>query len=243
MKYSALIIIAIVGGLTAASSSEAIAQTPWDYRPVVIDGGFTDDSNAHRISEPEKGHIGYHRARASAPALWFRLEADYGDRLELRLGVPALERYRMLRPAVAVLGQGLPPVAETVPFTIPEGFGGHIYHSADLDIEQHTDNYYGVVSLRFETIEHVLNHAGRVYLVGYIPESGQPELQDASQEGKFWMTVGHKVNFRMRDLLTTYRRTREIRAFFEDATTESWIYQNSIMVLVITAIAIMLTVS
>ncbi|HDP35241.1 MAG TPA: hypothetical protein ENN29_09055 [Candidatus Hydrogenedentes bacterium] len=237
------VVCAVLCGI-AAITGTAVADTPWDYRPVVINGVFTDARTAHIIAEPDKGHIGYHQARDAAPALWFRFEGNYGDRVRLRMGVPALDRYRLLRPAIAVLGQGLPPIDETIPFAMPEGdFGGVVYHAADLDIERYEDKYTGAVSWRFETIEHILESTGRVYVVGFIPMPRDPETEATFEEGKFWMTMGHKVNFRLRDLAGTYARTARIRNFFEDAVTNSNLYRNGVMGLIISVITLMIAVS
>ncbi len=229
---------------TAILGTNADAATPWDYRPVAIDGGFTDARTAHQIEEPDKGHIGYHHAREEAPALWFRFDGAYGDRITVRLGVPALDRYRQLRPAVAVLGQDLPPITEMVPFEIPEGYGGMVYHAADLNVAQHEENYTGTISWRFENIEHVLRASGRIYLVGFIPIPQEPDANNANTtlDGKFWMGLGHRTNFQLSDLLHTYRRTARIRTFFEDAVTQSNLYRNGIMGLLIALISIMIAV-
>ncbi|MCK5862958.1 MAG: hypothetical protein KAH38_10755 [Candidatus Hydrogenedentes bacterium] len=220
----------------------AAAATPWDYLPVVIDGEFTEARTAHIIEAPEKGHIGYHQARESADALWFRFEGTYGDRVELQMGIPALDRYRLLRPAVAILGQNLPPIDETVPFEVPEGFGGVVYHTAVLDMERYEDKYTGTISWRFENIEHILESTGRVYMVGFIPLPENSEEEPVFEEGKFWMSMGHEVNFQLRDLLRTYSNTSKIRKFYEEATMESNIYRNGLVGLFISVIAIMIAV-
>ncbi len=246
MRQYGLYIAAVVA-LCALSmpAFSASTTTPWDFRPVVIDGDFTEARTAHQIAEPDKGHIGYHHARPEAPALWFRFDGDYGDRITLRLGVPALDRYRLLRPAIAVLGQGLPPIEDMVPFEIPEGYGGKVYHAADLDVARHEENYSGAISWRFETIEHTLNASGRIYLVGFIPIPDDPDANydPEALDGKFWMSVGHRVNFQLRDLARTYRRTAAIRAFFEDAVTQSNLYRTGIMALLIALIAMMIAVA
>ena len=240
-RYIVLIPLCMV--LLAIVAPCADAATPWDYRPVVIDGAFTDARTAHIIEEPEKGHIGYHQAREEAPALWFRFEGAFGDRVELQMGVPALDRYRQLRPAIAILGQDLPPLEEIVPFEVPEGFGGVVYHAAELDTGRYEDNYTGAVSWRFEKIDHILQSAGRVYMVGFIPLPDDPAVQPTFEEGKFWMTMGHEVNFKLRDLLSTYSNTAKIRKFFEEAVTDSTIYRNGIMGLVISLITLMIAIA
>lgn len=239
-KYIAQISVCVA--LFAMLAPCAVAATAWDYKPVVIDGTFRDAQTAHRIEAPEKGHIGYHQARVEAPALWFRFEGAFGDRVELQMGVPALDRYRQLRPAIAILGQDLPPLEEVVPFEVPEGFGGVVYHTAELDIERYEDKFTGAVSWRFEKIDHILQSAGRVYMVGFIPMPQDPAVQPTFEEGKFWMTMGHEVNFKLRDLLRTYSNTAKIRKFFETAVTDSNIYRNGIMGLVISLITLMIAI-
>ncbi len=238
-----ILFIPMCVALLAVASPHISAETAYDYRPVVIDGKFTDARTAYIIETPEKGHIGYHQARKGAAALWFRFEGGFGDRVELQMGVPALDRYRQLRPAIAVLGQDLPPLEETVPFEVPEGFGGVVYHTSELDIERYEDKFTGAISWRFEKINHILQSAGRIYLVGFIPTPENPNTQPVFEEGKFWMAMGHQVNFRLRDLLSTYSNTAKIRKFFEEAVTDSNIYRNGIMGLFISMITLMIAIA
>ena len=73
--------------------------------------------------------------------------------------------------------------------------------------------------------------------------SDDPAVQPTFEEGKFWMTMGHEVNFKLRDLLSTYSNTAKIRKFFEEAVTDSTIYRNGIMGLVISLITLMIAIA
>ncbi len=243
MNLRALLSVMAAGMVGLLFAPAAMAETAYDFRPVVIDGGKTDARTAHFIAEPNKGHIGYHHARTKAPALWFQLDGNFGDTLYLRMGVPTLDRYRLLRPAIAVLGQGMPALPEGLPFDVPEGFGGRIYYTADLDVEHHEDKYAGVVSWRFETIEHVLETSGRTYVVGFVPVSDEDRASGAAVDGKFWMTIGNQANFRLSDLLRTHSRILRVRRFFEDAVTSSQINRNSILGMLIAVLISMIAVA
>lgn len=241
MKLLATLAV-LTAGVVACFAASAHAASPWDYRPVAIDDGPTDARTAYTIANPQKGHIGYHTARAEAPALWFRFEGAYGSRTRIRMGVPALDRYRLLRPAVALLGPGLPPLEEDVPFEIPAGYGGYVYHASDLDMEYHEDTTIGVISWRFAPVEHALTVSGRHYLVGFIP---LPPSEDRAgyPDGKFWMSLGDQTNFALWDIFTIYPQACRVRAFFETATTQSNLFRNTLLFLVLLIASVTLAVA
>lgn len=190
----------------AAISFGAQANSPWVYRTVVVDGGETTQINAHPIADSSKAQIGYHNARPEAPRLWFGFDGNYGDKITVQMGVPVLDRFRLLRPKAALVAPGLPQPEEPLPFPLPYGYGAVIYDTASLDVASRTESFTGTQSWVFETDSFFLPQEGRAYLVGYVPGGGA---------GKFWMTVGTERQFRFADIFTILKRTAQIRAFHE----------------------------
>lgn len=184
----------------------AQANSPWVYRTVVVNGGDTTQINAHPIADSSKAHIGYHNARPEAPQLWFGFDGYYADKITVRMGVPVLDRFRLLRPKAALVAPGLPQPEEPVPFRLPPGYGAVIYDTAMLDVSSRTESFTGTQSWVFESGSFFLPQEGRAYLVGYVPGGGA---------GKFWMTVGTDRQFRFADMFTILKRTAQIRAFHE----------------------------
>jgi len=184
----------------------AVANSPWKYRAVVIDGGTTDLSSAYALGDVEQASIGYHHATTAAPELWFSFAGKYGDKVHVQIGVPQLEPYRLLRPLVAVVGPGMPAPDRPLPFDLPAGYGALLYDTAAQSVDNYTESYTGTKSWRFAAEDIYLPASGPCYIVGFTPNGG---------EGKFWMAVGEKDAFRFSDLFTMNETTRKIRDFFE----------------------------
>jgi hypothetical protein len=200
----------------------AAANSPWFYRAVVIDGGPTDISSAYPLTNIGQASIGYHHATADAPQLWFGFEGKYGDKVHVQIGVPQLERYRLLRPLVAIVGPGMPAPDRPLPFALPAGYGALIYDTAAESMTNYKESFTGTTSWRFAAEDYYLPAAGPAYLVGFTPNG---------EEGKFWMAVGDKRNFVFADLLNINGTTQKIRAFFEVSDTQSVVFWSQLLAL------------
>ncbi|HNY85084.1 MAG TPA: hypothetical protein P5069_04060 [Candidatus Hydrogenedentes bacterium] len=194
-----------VCGLAGAQEEEK-APSPWTHRVVVVNGGATSLTTPHEIADTDAAQIGYHAATETAPALWFAFEGSYQKPLTVRMGVPKIESYRLLRPCMALVAPGLPQPEPPLPFPVPPGYGAIVYDTADQAVSDGRDGFTGTRSWMFaaDTLSPV--SAGRAFLVGYLPEGGA---------GKFWMTVGDETRFRFADLFGVVSKTVEIRRFHE----------------------------
>ncbi len=210
----------ILMALTLSAALPAFANSPWEYRTIVIDGGPTDMSTAYALGNVEQGSIGYHHATATAPQLWFGFDGKYGDKVRVQIGVPQLEQYRLLRPLVAVVGPGMPAPDRPLPFTLPAGYGALIYDTAAQSVENYKESYTGTASWRFSSEDFFLPAAGSSYIVAFTPNG---------VEGKLWMTVGEKTGFRFTDLFTINETTRQIRSFFEISAEQGVIFWSQVL--------------
>jgi len=175
--------------------------------PSLNDGSATGPETAIRWDDPQVSRVVYSELTAATPQVWVTFEVDRPQTLLVQLGVPLIERLREYRPALALLGPGLPAV--TVPFEIPAGLGGLVFESAARQQPQEFYEPFSDTSSWIWVDERVeLPAAGRYYLVGYHP-GGEP--------GKVWVAAGEREVFTLGDLPFLLRILPEIRAFHEAA--------------------------
>jgi len=217
------------------AGTAAFAEAPWHYKVVTVNSGGRTMQSALTIPDANRAAIAYHHARLKSPALWLKVEAEAGEAISLRMGVPMLDRYRQARPSVAVLSPHLPKLAEEVPFTVPESMGGLVLSTRLLDSEQYRDTYTGVLSWRFEEMRFVPPASGTYYIVAYSPieESG------AMPEMKLWLTVGKGSMFRFSDLLEVLPNNIKIQAFFESAVFPGQAFLSSLFMILLTLAGIL----
>lgn len=174
------------------------------HRPVIIDGGPTTFETAHAVPDPEVSYVGYHERSPEAPELWFTFRADAGTALFFQPGVPEIARFMSLRPAIVLLGPGLPAI--DVPFAIPAGYGGHAFPTDVQEPVRFEEAFTGTNSWQFAATRLTAPETGRYYLVGYIPGGG---------DGKFWMALGEREVFGIADILTLPQTLVQVRLFHE----------------------------
>ena len=204
--FFCVLFLSVLACAGAGAMEEEKAPSPWTHHVVVVDGGETSLTAPHEIADTDRAQIGYHSATETAPFLWFAFEGSYQKPVTVRMGVPKLEAYRLLRPCAALVAPGLPQPEPPLPFPIPPGYGALVYNTADQAVTDGRDGFTGTRSWMFaaDTLSPV--SAGRAFLVGYLPEGGA---------GKFWMTVGDETRFRFADLFGVVSKTVEIRRFHE----------------------------
>ena len=224
----------LISAFALLAAWSAAANSPWDYRTVVIDGGATDISTAYKLGDVEQASIGYHHATPEAPQLWFGFDGQYGDKVHVQVGVPQLERYRLLRPLVAIVGPGMPAPDRPLPFSLPAGCGALIYDTAAESVENFTESYTGTTSWRFEAEDFYLRGTGSAYIVAFTPDG---------QEGKFWMAVGEKHSFRFADLFTINETTRKVRAFFEITAQQGIVFWSQVLAIFLALFLVIFAVS
>ncbi len=183
-----------------ASGSSAHA-----HRPTFSDGSAVDADSALEIDDTTVSQVVYHEVTDESPRLWQTFTAEQGGELWVQIGVPVIDRLEGYRPAVAVLGPGLPEV--DLPFDIPNGLGGVIISTEGVDdpevFHEHFTNTRSWI-LAEQTVQ--LADAGRYDLVAYVP-SGEP--------GKLWVSVGTREVFGVGDVFLAREWTVKAREFHE----------------------------
>ena len=112
------------GGILLLLCPLAMTSSALAHRPTFSDGSATDANAALEIKEVDVSQVVYHELTEDAQQLWLTFEADKDYMLWVQIGIPVLDRLRDYRPAVVLLGPGLPEV--DLPFGIPAGLGGKI---------------------------------------------------------------------------------------------------------------------
>lgn len=174
------------------------------HKPVAIDGGATSITNAHEVADPAVSLVGYHQASPNAPELWFTFDADPNTTLTLQLGVPKIDRYAGIRPAMALVGPDL-PVAD-LPFDLPDGYGAVVFRTEGQQPELFYEEFTGTSSWRFEPVHAEVSVQGRYYLVGFVP---------SGENAKFWMALGETESFGLADLISLPGTLVAVRTFHE----------------------------
>ena len=181
------------------------ASGAWAHKPVVINGGPTTAETAYVIEDVDVSQVAYHEATPAQPTLWFTFEVEAGKELYLQLGVPKIDRYADLRPAMALLGPGMPEL-ENVPFEVPAGYGGVVYSMVGVEPEVFNEEFTGTESWQFPAETPTVETGGKYYLVGYLPEA---------ESGKFWVAVGTLERFGFGDIVKLPKTLRDVRSFHE----------------------------
>jgi len=181
------------------------AATSHAHRPTFSDGTAVDAEHAIAFEDVQISRVVYHSVTGASLRLWLTFEIDAPQDLFLQIGVPMLDRLRAYRPALMLLGPGLPELHPS--FEIPTGLGGRIFDTGDVEnpkrfFEPFTRTRSWI--LREATVR--LPEAGRYYVVAFDP-GGDP--------GKLWVGMGRKEVWGARDLLKMSSILREVRRFHE----------------------------
>jgi len=179
--------------------------TAWAHNPVVIDGGPTDASTAYKIADISASRVAYHHAKPGQPFLWMTFDGKAGQELQFQMGIPKIDRYAGVRPAMALLGPGLPPAPE-LPFPVPEGMGAVIFATDGQEPTVFNEEFTGTVDWQFQEVSSTLLRDGKYYMASYLP---------SGDEGKFWVATGKAEVFGLWDLVRMPVIIVEARNFHE----------------------------
>jgi hypothetical protein len=175
------------------------------HRPIFTDDAATGSDTAIKITDPAISQVVYREITEKSPQVWLTFSAEKDFKLFIQIGVPAIDRFKDFRPAMVVIGPGLP--AQDAPFKLPENTGAKVFTTKEVKkprfFHEHFSNTDSWI-LRSETI--TLPKAGRYYLVAYLPEK---------QIGKLWLSVGKKESFSFDDFKEFPNWTKRIQAFHE----------------------------
>jgi hypothetical protein len=169
----------------------ALAAQVFAHRPTFSDGSARDPDSALRISDTSVSQVVYLELSDKFPRLWQTFDAQKGQTLTVQIGLPFLPRLKDYRPAVAVIGPGLPNT--DLPFSVPNGMGAVLVNTgSNAKPKFFHEPFTNTDSWILGQWPVVLPQTGKYYLVAYHPEN---------KPGKMWVAVGSKEDFGARDML------------------------------------------
>jgi len=169
------------------------------------DGSARDALTALYISDVDLSQVVYNEVTAQSPQLWLAFDLEKDQSLYFQLGVPVIDRLKDYRPALALVGPGLPPA--DLPFAIPDGLGAQLFTSEQVSEPRRFDEPFSGTSswiLLTETVP--VPATGRYYLVAYDP-AGQP--------GKLWVALGQREEFSPSGIAALQEILPNVRQFHE----------------------------
>lgn len=175
------------------------------HRPIFSDQAATDPNTAVLIAQPAISQVIYREITDEAKQIWIAFDANEGFELFIQIGVPVLDRLKDFRPAMLIVGPGLPD--ESPPFTLPEGTGATAFSTTDIKEPRFFHEHFtgtGSWILRSETV--ALPKSGRYYVVAYVP---------SGENGKLWLSVGQQESFGVAEWSQFKEWKKKIRKFHE----------------------------
>jgi hypothetical protein len=183
------------------------------HKPLPFGETHGDVAHALLVHEADVSQVAYVEVTPDSPQYWLSFDLTSSASVAFQVGVPVIDRYRNFRPALAVLGPGLPSIA--LPFEIPQGYGGVILATdAVADPPVFHEPFTGTDSWTLVDDRVSLAGAGRYYAVVYSPRG------DA---GKGWAAIGEREAFGLADFLGLPAVVREVRAFHEVSGRPGWL--------------------
>jgi len=202
MKLGILFFVVVLSGVSA-----------FGHKPLPFGEVHGDASHALLVHDIDVSQVAYFEITAASPQYWLAFDAVKGEGLALQIGAPVIDRYKGFRPAVAVLGPGLPAIA--LPFAIPQGYGGLILSTdAVADPPVFHEPFTGTDSWTLRDDKLALAGAGRYDVVLYSPRG---------DTGKLWVAIGEKEAFGFADFLGLPAVVREVREFHEVLGRPAWL--------------------
>lgn len=185
--------------------SASMPQEANAHRPIFTEDKATGPDTAILVKDPQVSQVVYREITKDSPQIWLSFDVSKDFKLFVQIGVPAIDRLKDFRPAMAVVGPGLPDNPQ--PFALLKDTGAKILLTKEVEkprfFHEHFTNTDSWI-LRGETV--VLPQAGRYYLVGYSPEK---------HTGKLWLSVGKKESFSLEDLKDFPTWRKKIQTFHE----------------------------
>jgi hypothetical protein len=192
-------------GLLSLSMLMLAAPLAWAHKPIFPGGRSCDQASAIAVEDITVSQVAYTELTEACPQLWLAFEATANQDLYLQIALPQIERFKNLRPAVAVLGPGLPSI--DVPFSVPEGYGGYIFTTDDVtDPVAFHEPFTGTDSWILKEVNQALPNTGQYYIVAYIP---------SGQFGKIWVAFGKAEQFGLGDIFSLPETIKTVRTFHE----------------------------
>jgi hypothetical protein len=195
-------VIAMVIGLFAVLVSARVAAA---HTPIFVERDITTPEQAWPVGDYQISWAFYARlAPANAPQ-YYAIEGRAGDRLTANLEVPKIAGLENFRPALAVIGPGLPVFDAQRGLIVPEGYGGMLVNDSGATPRAQFDEPFSQTSYyRGPQLDVQLPQTGRYYVV----------VQDETGgTGKYTLAIGTREVFGGGDP----NWMQKLRTFFDSA--------------------------
>jgi hypothetical protein len=160
------------------------------HRPIFTEDAATSSETAIPMANPHTSQVVYREIAQKTPQVWLTFTAPKDFDLFIQIGVPVIDRLKDFRPAMAVVGPGLPD--KNAPFKLPKETGAKVFSTKEVAKPRiFHEHFTGTDSwiLRSETVR--LASPGRYYLVAFSPQT---------QTGKLWLSIGKRESFSLDDI-------------------------------------------
>ena len=175
------------------------------HHPIFTEDAATSSETAIPMKDADVSQVVYREITEKTPQIWLSFTVPKDFDLFVQIGVPAIDRLKDFRPAMVVIGPGLPD--KDAPFKIPKDMGVKVFSTKEVakpdffhEPFTNTDSWI----LRSETVR--LSSPGRYYLVAFSPQS---------QTGKLWLSIGKKESFSPDDFKQFPTWAKRIQEFHE----------------------------
>lgn len=200
-------------GAALALALLSFAACVFAHKPLPFGEEHGDASRALVVHDIDVSQVTYFEVTASSPQYWLAIDAPQSASLSLSIGVPVIDRYRTFRPALAVLGPGLPSVS--LPLPVPQGYGAEILATDGVtNPPVFHEPFTGTDSWTLRADRLTLGEAGRYYIVLFSPRG---------ETGKLWAAIGEREAFGLADFLNLPAVVKEVRAFHEVSGRPAWL--------------------
>jgi hypothetical protein len=167
-----------------------LSFSAWAHRPLWDEGVGQDAAHAMVIKDPHVSQVVYCEITPQSPRLWLTFDAQEGQEVYLELGVPVIDRLKNFRPALTVLGPGLP--ASHLPFETPAGMGREVYDTETVkEPRTYHESFTGTDSWVWREIRFKVPATGKYFVVAYVP---------SGETGKVWVALGEQESFGLLDI-------------------------------------------
>ena len=183
------------------------------HKPLPFGEEHGDPSHALVVRDIDVSQVTYFEVTPASPEYWLAIDVPQSASLSLSIGVPVIDRFQSFRPALAVLGPGLPAVSLRLP--VPQGYGAEVLITdAVTNPPVFHEPLTGTDSWTLRDDRLTLGAAGRYYIVLFSPRG---------ERGKFWAAIGERETFNLTDFLNLPSVVREVRAFHEVPGRPAWL--------------------
>lgn len=196
MKRMVLTLVILTGVLSVS----------YAHKPLENPAASSDYHGAVLIEDPDVSYVIYHAVTEERPRVWLRLQTEASYQLYVSLGVPVIDRLKEYRPAVAIIGPGLPEAS--FDFEIPQGTGAVVFESEGVSEPRFFHESFTNTDSWIHIEEWVrLPEEGTYYIVGYHPEN---------IPGKLWIAPGTEEKWGLSDIFKLPGIIRPVQEFHEN---------------------------